>query len=95
MEIIGTTRIKDGIECDEMVVKCSEHEFYYKGRPPLTHGCADCWLVYFFGQIAQSSQDAKLNVDQLEAAIKHAAELVEQGKWDFKPSYEVEFGTEN
>lgn len=94
MEIIGATSIKDGVEQDLFYIKCSKHEFYYKGMPPLTSGCSDCWHTYFYGQAAQSGGDFKGNVDQLESAIRHAAELASKGEFDFKPDYQVEFGEE-
>jgi hypothetical protein len=95
MDIIGVTRTRDGVEVDEFVIKCGTHEFFYKGQPPLTHGCSDCWLCYFFGQLVQSKGDIHMNVDQLEEAIRHAAELAEKGEWDFVPDFNVEFSKEN
>ena len=95
MDIIGTTRLKNGVEVDEFVIKCSRHDWFYKGLPPLTHGCNDCWLCFYFGQVVQSKGDVKMNVDQLEEAIKHAGELAERGEFDFVPDFKVEFGQEN
>lgn len=95
MDIIGTTRVKNGQEVDEFVIKCSTHDFWYKGQPPLIHGCKDCWLCYFMGQLVQSGGDVHMKVDQLEEVIKHAAELAEKGEWDFVPDFKVEFGKEN
>ena len=95
MEFIGRTVERDGKEVDEFVLKCSTHDFYYKGLPPLTHGCSDCVLVYFWGQLAQAGGDIKAHVDQLESAIHHAAELADKGQWDFKPEFQVRIDKEN
>lgn len=95
MEIIGVTRLRDKSEVDEFVIKCSIHPYFYKGLPPVTHGCKDCWLVFYFGQLVQSGGDMKMNIDQLEEAVKHASELADKGEWDFVPDFSVEIGKEN
>lgn len=80
MELVGITRNGQ----DEFVVRCEDHNYYYNGRPPLVSGCPECWNVYYFCQVAQS-KDIRESVDQLESAVRHTKELVESGKWDFKP----------
>lgn len=95
MEIIGTSRLKDGIEVDEFVIRCSEHPYFFAGRPPITTGCSDCWLVFYFGNLVRSKGDMKMNLDQLEQAIRHAGELAEKGEFDFKPDFSVDISTEN
>jgi len=90
MELIGTTRNGK----DEFVAMCPTHNYYYNGRPPLVTGCQDCWEAYYFCQVAQS-KDIKESVDQLEMAVRHAAELEDKGLWDFKPDHKVEFGQED
>ena len=68
---------------------CAEHNYWYKGRPPLTSGCQDCWMAYYFAQFCTTPDDKKAeSVDQLESAIRHAAEEEDKGTFDFKP-YEV------
>ena len=89
MEFIGVTRIRDGKETSEFVARCPVHDWYYKGRPPVGTGCPDCWLVYFTCQLAQAGGDFKTNLDQLESAIRHVAEDVDKGRWDFKPELGV------
>lgn len=37
----------------------------------------------------------KMNLDQLEQAIRHAGELAEKGEFDFKPDFSVDISTEN
>lgn len=87
MEITGVTRLVNGKEVEEFVVSCPEHQYFYKGKPPITHGCRECWHAYFFAQWAVAG--AKLeDVDQLESAIRHAAELEDKGEFDFKPKLE-------
>ena len=88
MEIVGVTRIKDGEETNEFVVGCPEHSYWYKGKPPLTTGCRECWTAYYFAQAARGNADFRTNVDQLESAIRHTAELVSKGEFDFKPKLE-------
>jgi hypothetical protein len=96
MELIGRTVVgKDGTERDEFVAYCADHNFYYKGQPPLTHGCRECWLVYFLSQWAQAEGDKLANLEQLESAIKHTAEMIDKGGWDFKPSFDVKISHEN
>jgi hypothetical protein len=87
MDIVGVTRLKDGKEVDEFVVGCSEHNYYFKGLPPLTHGCRECWHAYFYAQWALAGAKPG-HIDQLEEAIHHAAELVDKGDFDFKPKLE-------
>jgi hypothetical protein len=96
MEFIGrTVSNPDGTTRDEFVVRCEIHDWYYKGQPPLTHGCRECWLTYYTAQVAQSKGDIKTNVDQLESAIRHTAEMVDKGQWDFKPSFSMKIEHEN
>lgn len=85
MELVGRTVLKDGKEVEEFVVGCPEHSYWYKGKPPLTSGCRECWMAYYFAQTALAGGDFKEKVDQLESAVKHTAELVEKGEFDFKP----------
>lgn len=95
MEVVGITRMKNGKEVDEFVLRCQTHDAYYTGRPPLIHGCAECWEIYLVGQVAQSPKDKRELVDQLESVIKHSAELEDKGLWDFVPDHKVEFGHED
>lgn len=88
MDIVGRTVLKDGKEVDEFVVGCPEHNYWFKGLPPLTHGCQECWHAYFFAQTAIAGGDAKAHVEQLESAIRHVAELDSKGDFDFKPKLE-------
>lgn len=83
MELIGITR--NGV--DQFVASCQKHGYFYCGRPPLTTGCADCWEVYFFCQVAQSKNIPEA-VDQLECAVRHSAELEDKGLWDFVPNFD-------
>jgi hypothetical protein len=85
LEVVGITRLINGKEVDEFVVGCPEHNFWYKGKPPLTTGCRECWHAYFFAQTAMAGGDIKSHVEQLESAIRHAAELDDKGEFDFKP----------
>ena len=95
MELTGITRIKNGKEVDEFVAYCPDHNYYYNGRPPLTTGCRECWTVYYFCQWAMSDGDKKTNLDQLESAIRHTAESIDKGEWDFKPKFDVKIEKEN
>lgn len=94
MQIVGVTRLDEhGNPKDEFVIGCESHSFWYKGAPPLTHGCRDCWEAYFIGQWCQAGGN-KEHVDQLEEAIRHSAELADKGLWDFKPDFHVEIDKE-
>jgi len=95
VNITGITVVKDGKEVDQFFIYCENHGYYYNGRPPLVSGCRDCWEVYYTGQVAQSPGDKKELTEQLESAVRHAAELEDKGMWDFVPDHKVEFSTEN
>lgn len=84
----------DGKEVEEFVVGCEIHEFWCKGLPPLTHGCRECWSAYYFHQWAQAGANPE-HIDQLESAVRHAAELEDKGQWDFKPHFKVDISKEN
>jgi hypothetical protein len=87
LEITGVTRLIDGKEVDQFVLSCPEHQYYYKGRPPLTAGCRECWTTFYVSQWAIAGGKPE-HVDQLESAIKHTAEAIEAGTFDFKPKLE-------
>jgi hypothetical protein len=87
VEITGITRLRDGKEVDEFVVSCPEHNYYYSGRPPLTTGCRECWTVFYWSQWAIAGAKPE-HLDQLESAIRHAAELEDKGGFDFTPKLE-------
>ena len=94
MDIVGVTRVdKNGKESDEFVIGCEQHGFWYKGTPPLTHGCKECWSAFFVGQWVQGGAKEE-DVDKLESAIRHAAELQDKGLWDFKPGYDIKIDKE-
>jgi hypothetical protein len=96
MEVIGrTVNNTDGTTRDEFVVRCEIHDWYYKGMPPITHGCRECWHAFYFAQIARSEGDKYTNFAQLESAIKKMAEEVDKGTWDFKPDFEMKIEHEN
>lgn len=66
--------------------RCNEHNWFYKGLPPLTTGCKECWEVYYFMQAAQvPSEKMAENTDALESAIHHLVEADQRGEWDFQP----------
>jgi hypothetical protein len=88
LEIVGVTRLRDGKEVDEFVVGCPEHNYWFKGKPPLTTGCAECWHSYYFAQVALAGGNIEEHVEQLESAIRHAAEADDRGEFDFKPKLE-------
>ena len=83
MDIIGVTRLKNGKEVDEFVVGHAEHNFWYKGKPPLVP-CSECWHAFFYTQWALAGAKPE-HLDQLESAIHHVKEKIESGQWDFKP----------
>lgn len=93
MDIVGVTRIHDGKEVDEFIVGCSEHNYWYKGRPPITHGCKECWTAFFFAEWARGGGKAE-DIDTLSSAIHHAAELADKGEWDFVPDFNVKIDKE-
>lgn len=87
MEIVGVTRLKDGKEVNEFVVGCPEHGYWFKGQPPLTHGCRECWAAFYFASWVISGAKPE-DVDALDSAIHHVSELAQEGKFDFKPKLE-------
>jgi len=84
LEFVGITRLKNGEEVNEFVATCPTHNYYYKGKPPLTSGCRECWTAFFVSQWAQNGCK-KEDVDRLESAIRHSAEQDDKGQFDFKP----------
>lgn len=88
MEVVGITRLKDGKEVNEFVVGCPDHQYWFKGKPPLISGCRECWHAYFFAQTALAGGNLEEKIDQLESAIRHTAESIDKGEFDFKPKLE-------
>jgi hypothetical protein len=87
LEITGVTRLIDGKEVEQFVLSCPEHQYFYKGRPPLTSGCGECWATFYISQWALAGAKPE-HLDQLESAIHHAAELDDKGEFDFVPKLE-------
>lgn len=94
MEFIGVTRLVNGKEEDQFVASCPTHNFYYKGMPPLTSGCRECWTAYFVSEWAVGGAK-KEDIDKLESAIRHAGELADKGQFDFKPEFDLQIEKEN
>ena len=94
MEFIGITRLVDDKEVDLFVATCPEHNYYYKGKPPLTSGCRSCWEAYFISEWAIAGAK-KEDVDKLESVVRHAAEADAKGEFDFKPKFEIDIQHEN
>lgn len=94
MEFIGITRLVNGKEEDQFVATCPDHQYYYKGQPPLTHGCRECWAAYYISEWAIAGAK-KEHIDKLEEVIQHAAEADSKGKFDFKPEFKFEIEKEN
>lgn len=84
MEFVGITRVVDGKEVDLFVARCAEHNYYYRGKPPITSGCHSCWETFFISQWAENGGKPE-DVDKLESIIRRAAELDDKGEFDFKP----------
>jgi hypothetical protein len=94
MNFVGITRLVDGKEVDMFVATCPDHNYYYKGVPPLTAGCRECWEAYFISEWILGGCK-KEDVDNLEAMIHHAAEADDKGEFDFKPEFEFKVEHEN
>lgn len=86
MEIVGITVEKNGQEVEQFFLKCIDHNYVYSKRPPLTHGCRDCWTAYYVGEWVSAGAKRE-DVDGLEQVIRHAAESASKGQFDFKPDY--------
>lgn len=78
MEIIR--RNIDGTET--CFIRCEEHNWYFKGQPPMTVGCKECWKTYYFSLRCLASDNEQ--IDMLDEALHHAVESIAQGKFDFK-----------
>jgi hypothetical protein len=94
MEFIGITRLKEGKEVNEFVATCPDHNYYYKGKPPITHGCRECWAAYYISEWALAGSK-KEDVDKLEMVIRHAAESDDRGEFSFTPDYDFKVEHEN
>jgi len=71
-----------------LFAKCKKHDWFYKGKPPITHGCEECWMTYYFMQGAGSANFAE-STELLESAINHLIESDARGEWDFEPSFDM------
>lgn len=83
MELV-TKQLPDGTYL--FFVRCEIHNWFYKGLPPITTGCPNCWLAYFFATHSRTpTSKQELALAQLESAVHHAAEHEDAGTWDFVP----------
>lgn len=94
MEFIGVTRLVNGKEEDQFVATCPLHNYFYKGKPPITHGCRECWAAFFISEWAIGGAK-KEDIDKLECVIRHTAESVDKGEFDFKPEFDLKIEKEN
>lgn len=95
MDFIGITRLnKEGQKVNEFVATCPDHGYYYKGMPPMTSGCRECWTAYFVSEWAINGAH-KEHIDELEAVIRHAAESSAKGEFEFHPEFEMKIEKES
>lgn len=94
MEFIGIIRLVKGKEVDMFVATCPEHNYYFKGKPPLTSGCRSCWEAFFISEWALAGAKTE-DIDRLESAIRHIAEQDDKGQFDFKPEFKLEVQDES
>jgi hypothetical protein len=68
--------------------------------PPGTRGCADCWRVFYFTDLALTPPNKRQErLDELEEVIRHAVEFERSGKFgkDFElynPGEDARFGVQ-
>ena len=76
--------VLDELDSRKLLLTCGQHKYY--GKVPPINGCTDCWKVYYLETLAKAppSQRGAL-LAGLEKTIRDAVQLVEQGKFDFRP----------
>lgn len=88
--MIDKDRILEELASESVILQCGKHRYVAARKrnghtvaiPPNTRGCADCWRVYFFTDIALTLPSKRQErIDELEAVIHHAVEYERTGKF--------------
>jgi hypothetical protein len=78
------------IASDKVQLVCGHHNYIATRKrvngtvcvPPETRGCAQCWEVYYFSDLALTPPAKRQErLDELEEVIRHAVEFERTGKF--------------
>lgn len=80
-----------GIKEGSVILTCPKHAYVAARKcssgavvaiPPDSHGCADCWRVYYISDYILTPENTRAQrLDELEEVIQHAAEFEREGKF--------------
>jgi hypothetical protein len=72
-----------------MMVCCATHQYYGPTKLVKSHpatGCKQCWMVYFLHDLASVPPSERAQrFDEIEEVVRNLNQMVESGKWDYKP----------
>lgn len=98
-----------GIKDGNVLLNCAKHRYVAAHKrdtgvtvaiPPESHGCAECWKVYYITDYALTPLETQAQrLDELTEVIHHAVEFDKSGKFgaDFElfdtrdPRFQVDF----
>lgn len=73
----------------KIMVGCGQHHYYGPSKIKDVHpatGCKQCWMVYFLHDLASvPPSEREQRFEEIVEVVKNLNQLVEGGKWDFKP----------
>lgn len=74
---------------NKVTLYCAKHMYFGPGgdkKIAPVSGCAKCWEVYFWHDIATCPPDSRLQrLEELTEVVHHMVESVEKGTFDFEP----------
>jgi hypothetical protein len=86
----NTEKVLSEIQSDKVTLTCGKHNYVAARKranatvaiPPNTHGCKDCWMVYYVTDLALTPPGKRQErVDELEEVIHHAIEFEQKGQF--------------
>jgi hypothetical protein len=73
----------------KILVGCSQHFYYGPSKIKEVHpaqGCKQCWMTYFLHDLSNVPPSERAQrFDEIEEVVRNLNQMVETGKWDFKP----------
>jgi len=82
----------------KMMVGCAQHSYYGPSKIIETHpakNCKQCWMVYFLHDLANVPPSERAQrFEEIEEVVRNLNQMVETGKWDFKPFKHPEISIE-
>jgi hypothetical protein len=73
-------------DSERVSLVCPKHQYTGSKMPPSSHGCSDCWKVYYIFDLATTPPSLrKERLDELEHVVRKVADMQQKGTWDFVP----------